>query len=91
MHLISQDLVGRFLSSSTLSITKSKFELQLHVALNQDILSDGVFYKKRLLCPLYLKWHIRNFGSNSGGLCYDAYRAGIFLADFGHSLTHGHS
>ena len=25
------------------------------------------------------------------GLCYDSYRAGIFSADFGHSLILGHS
>ena len=52
------------------SITKSIFELQLHIALNQDILSDKVF-KMAPWEPLQQFW----------GLCYDSYLGGVFWVD----------
>ena len=34
------------------SITKLKFELQLHIALQQDILSESAFYTKKTAMPI---------------------------------------
>ena len=67
MKVISSDLVGISLSSST---PKALLNGNLHfstLALNQDILSDRAFHKKILLCQLSFKWHLRNLCSNYGG------------------------
>ena len=37
-------------------INQPKFELQLNLALNLDILPESPFYKKRWLCPLSVIW-----------------------------------
>ena len=66
------------------SITKPKLELEPHLVLKLDILSESAFYKKRYIGPLSFKWHL-------GNLCsYDSCRAGLYSADFGHSWVPGH-
>ena len=38
---------GEMVFKHLISITESKFELQHHIALQRDILSESAFYKKR--------------------------------------------
>ena len=38
---------GFIVNQQSKSITKPKFELELHLALQQDILSESAFYRKR--------------------------------------------
>ena len=69
------------------SITKPKFSLQQHLALQRDNLPE-MHFKRKYSCAHYLyKGTLGTFWT----LCYDSYRAGLFLTDFWHSQIHGHS
>ena len=56
-----------FVCYHSISITWPKFKVQLHSALNRDILFDKAFFTKILLCPLSFIWPLGNLCSSSGG------------------------
>ena len=51
----------------SISLTKPKFKLQPHQALQQEFFSESLFYKKIYLCILSLKYHLGNLCSHYGG------------------------
>ena len=58
---------GFMVNQHSKSVTKQKCELQLHLALQQYILSASAFYTKRYICQLSFIWHLENLYSLYGG------------------------